>query len=231
MTEETRKRPPRAIGSETLASALEFCQRPLVLSLEQPPAPGSHWIARGWAGAARVGGRGVAAVPKATTTGGLALRLLLTILLWALLVAIAVEVIVCWALFVLPVQYLLNRSRRATKVSSRDAGDHSAAARQPSSPLPPPPPPTSGAVVAQATLDSLPAPVRESALSSCAMCGGSTKGAEGECLYCGMPVPMISARGWHRDPITPGMRRWHDGATWTSFVESAPELLSQAYQR
>lgn len=210
-------------GSERLAQALDLLQRRLVLSIEQPPAPGSHWLARGWAGATRVAGRALAAVPKTMSAWGLFLRLLLTAVIWLLLIGLALEVIVLWVIVVLPVQALVRRSTAPSH--TRSGAMASAAATPPlDRPVPPPPPPAFAAVELQ-SLKRLPDPTREPALATCAMCGGSTQNAHDGCLFCGTRLPMISARGWHRDPAGPGRRRWHDGTTWTSFVESAPELL------
>ncbi|MGI8756324.1 MAG: hypothetical protein ACR2MB_10805 [Acidimicrobiales bacterium] len=140
-------------------------------------------------------------------------RLLATAAMWLFIVAVALEVVVLWAVIILPIQFLARRRRaEAQPAPSPAPGNYS--------------PPTStipffaagGATTSREVLDSLPDPGHSPALSNCAMCGGSTAGVTADCLFCGSPLSMIPTRGWHLDPLKQGERRWHDGDRWTSHV-------------
>lgn len=206
-----------AKDAPALAGLIAAISEPLVTSGDQPPAPGSSWIVRGWHSLRRLGGRAIDVLPKKTTTLALILRLVLVVAVWLLIAFVALEVLTFWVFIVYPVQLLAKR-RRARRTNPPDGG----VAR------PPPPPPASYAWPQQpavltpdiglARLATAPDPDPEPANDECPMCGGSTAGAKSACLFCGSPLPMVAKRGWHRDPLGLGDRRWFDGTAWTEFT-------------
>ncbi|MGI8938026.1 MAG: DUF2510 domain-containing protein [Iamia sp.] len=163
----------------------------------------------------RVGGQVLDLLPAGTSTAMLLLRLSLTALMWVVILAAAVEIIFLWALFILPIQFLARRRRPAAPPPPASGTYYP----PPTSTIPPLP--TADAVASREALDGLPDPGHSPALSNCAMCGGSTSGSTGDCLFCGTPLSMIPARGWHIDPLNQGARRWHDGTRWTAHLEEA----------
>lgn len=215
-TDSGAKKPP------VLAAAITPISGPFVTAADQPPPPGSSWVARGWHSLRRLAGRAIDLVPKKTTTPALVLRLLLVVVAWAFIAGIALEVLVFWVMFVLPFQ-LLGRHRRAKQAREPATWAASPAPPQARSyamaPPPPPPRPTEPDLVL-ARLASAPTPKEEPANNQCPMCGGSTAGAASACLFCGSPLPMVAKRGWHRDPLGVGERRWYDGTSWTEFTNT-----------
>lgn len=179
---------------------------------DQPPAPGSNWVVRGWHGMRRIAGRALDALPKKTTTAMLVLRLVLVVLAWALIAAIAIEVLMFWALFVLPFQLLARRRQGASAPTPVYAP--AAPSYPPPPPTGPPPPPSPLARLATA-----PDPDPEPATDNCPMCGGPTTDAKAACTYCGSPLPMVAKRGWHPDPLGGLERRWYDGSRWSEHTK------------
>jgi len=206
---ESESSSDRQVGSDVLADALTKVTEPLTTAKDQLPPPDSHWTRRGWAGALRSGGFVVDAMPKATSTGMLLLRLLVAVLVWVVLLAVVLEVLVLWAIFVLPVRALLARSKEPKPGGSPPPGAPIAHGIPGPGGVTPPP-----VALAQAA-----PPAAEAAVDHCSMCGGSTEGSCERCSYCGSRLPVIEARGWHTDPLGSGGRRWFDGQRWTEHVE------------
>ena len=195
--------------SPTLTGLITSLGAPLMTARDQPPAPGSHWIDRGWHNLRRVGGRGLDVLPKKTSTGMVVARLIAVVLIWLLIAAVAVEVLAFWVVLVLPFQLLARRRARADQPT-------------PPAMLPPSPPGWTGSYPPPLSpaptvnrLATAPDPDPEPATDTCPMCGGVTAKAHDTCRFCGSPLPMVARRGWHPDPLGGTGRRWYDGASWT----------------
>lgn len=86
---------------------------PLVRAQDQPPAPGANWIIRLWHVMRRTAGRALDALPQKSNLPIIIARIVLVVVLWLVIAAIAYEVIALWVIFVLPFQLLKRRGRGA----------------------------------------------------------------------------------------------------------------------
>lgn len=201
--------PERTAAPEAgrLASLTASLSKPFVTAREQPPPPGSHALLRGWHAIRQLAGIVMQAIPKGRGWALGLLRLVIALVLWVFILAVAYEVAVLYAVCVLPF-VLIVRARRKRRESAQAAP----ALRPALIPV---------AVVAGRPQEDLlralrtaPDPVQSPAVDACPKCGAPTAHAGETCLYCGWPLPMVLRRGWHPDPLGHG-RRWFDGTSWT----------------
>jgi len=205
-----------ATSPSVVAGWVAALSGPLVTAGDQPPPPGSNWLVRGWHWLRRLGGRALDALPKRSTTGMLIVRLVMVVLAWTLICLIVLEVLTFWVAFVLPFQ-LLARGRKRSK------GSQPGALSQPVATAGGAMAPDQTAAVLWRRISTAPDPDPVPAVDACPVCGGPTaKSSASCCSYCRSPLPMITKRGWHPDPLGTGSRRWFDGGRWTEHT-SRPE--------
>ena len=200
------------VASPGLASLINALSGPFVTARDQPPAPGSNWLVRGWHSMRRLAGRCLEVLPKKTTSPIRLVRLILVILAWAFILFVAIEVFFFWLMLVLPFVLIFRRKGNPPPAQpGRPVGLGSASTAW----VGVPPRPFESPDLVLSRLAAAPDPDPEPAIDSCSMCGGATTDAKTKCLYCGSPLPMIARRGWHPDPLGSGVRRWFDGSNWS----------------
>lgn len=109
------------VASPGLASLINALSGPFVTARDQPPAPGSNWLVRGWHSMRRLAGRCLEVLPKKTTIPILLVRLILVILAWAFILFVAIEVFFFWLMLVLP--FVLTFRRKGNPPPPLSRGD------------------------------------------------------------------------------------------------------------